>query len=115
MLKQKTKIVGLLDELLNFALLSEPKKVTFTVEELEERVQITVESVGSRIGERECRQGERLLNAPRRNELADYYGGLAGEESCAPCNLRMVGMMVDGGRIETDGAGIQITVWWKPE
>ena len=115
MLKQKTKITGLLDELLNFALLFEPQKVTFTIEDLGEKIQIIVEDIGSQIGESECRQADRFLNAPRRNELADYYSGLAGEESCAPCNLRMVGMMVDGGRIETDDAGTRITVWWKPE
>ncbi len=115
MLKQKTKIVGLLDELLNFALLAEPQKVTFAIEDLGERIQITVQDIGSQIGERECRQAERYLNAPRRNELADYYGGLAGKESCALCDLRVVGMMVDGGRIETDDAGTRITVWWKPE
>jgi hypothetical protein len=31
-----------------------------------------------------------------------------------PHNLRIVGMMGDGGRLENCGTGARLTVWWKP-
>jgi phenylpyruvate tautomerase PptA (4-oxalocrotonate tautomerase family) len=115
MLRQKQKIANLLDELLHYVLQTEPSKVVIEIEDLEERVQITVQDVGPKRSARECRQAEALLNAPRRNELKDYYSGLAGEESCGPCNLHLVGMMVDGGRIEATETGTRLAVWWAPE
>ena len=115
MLKEKHKIVQLLDELLQYSLEAGPQKVVITVEDLADQVQITLEEVGAQRSGEECRQAERFLNAPRRNELQDYYGGLAGEESCGPCNLRVVGMMVDGGRLEQCKSGMQLSVWWQQE
>jgi hypothetical protein len=115
MLKQKQKIASLLDEVLHYVLQTEPSKVTIEIEDLVERVRVTVHDVGPKRSAREYRQAERFLNAPRRNELKDYYSGLAGEESCGPCNLHLVGMMVDGGHIEATETGTQLTVWWKPE
>jgi len=115
MLRQKIKIASLLDEVLHYVLQTEPSKVTIEIEDLAERVQVTVQDVGPKRSTREYRQAERYLNAPRRNELKDYYSGLAGEESCGPCNLHLVGMMVDGGHIEATETGTRLTVWWKPE
>jgi hypothetical protein len=115
MLKQKTKIAHLLGELLHYVLEAEPQKVTITIEDLEDRIQVTVEDIGAERGVQECAEGESLLNLSGRNELRDYYSGLAGEESLGPCNLRIVGMMVDGGHIETCDTGTKLTVWWKQE
>jgi hypothetical protein len=115
MLRQKQKIANLLDELLHYVLQTEPSKVTIEIEDLGQRVQVTVRDTGPRRSTREYRQAERFLNAPQRSELRDYYGGLAGEESCGPCNLHLVGMMVDGGHIEATETGTQLTVWWEPE
>ncbi|MFL7809642.1 MAG: hypothetical protein AB8I80_13480 [Anaerolineae bacterium] len=115
MLRQKLKIASLLDEVLHYVLQTEPSKVTIEIEDLVERVQVTVQDVGPKRSAREYRQAERYFNAPRRTELKDYYSGLAGEESCGPCNLHLVGMMVDGGHIEATETGTRLTVWWKPE
>ena len=48
MLREKQKIVHLLDELVQCALQSHPQKVTITIEELADKVQITVEDEGAR-------------------------------------------------------------------
>ena len=115
MLREKQKIVHLLDELVQYALQSHPQKVTITIEELADKVQITVEDVGARVSVEECRQAQCFLNAPVRSELEDYYGGLAGEESFGSCDLRIVRVLVDGGTIEPREDGVRLSVWWKPE
>ena len=115
MLREKQKIVHLLDELVQYALQSHPQKVTITIEELADKVQITVEDEGARVNVEECREAQCFLDSPVRNELEDYYGGLAGEESFGRCDLRIVRMLVDGGTIEPGEDGVRLSVWWKPE
>ena len=115
MLREKQKIVHLLDELVQYALQSHPTKVTITIQELEDRVQIEIADEGARVDVEDCRQAQCLLDAPAYQELEDYYGGLAGEESFGPCDLRIVRMLVDGGTIEPRADGMRMTVWWKPE
>jgi hypothetical protein len=113
MLHQKQKITHLLGELLHYVLEVEPQKVSIEIEDLGDRVQITVEETGARKSENECQEAECFLNAPRRSELQDYYSGLAGEETVGPCDLRIVRMMVDGGCVEPSESGTRISVWWK--
>ena len=115
MLKEKQRITKLLGELVSFVLVGEPQKVAITIEDLTDAIQITVEDLGAQRGENACLQAERLLNISGRIELKDYYSGLAGEESLGPCDLRIVGMMVDGGSIEQSECATRITVWWKRE
>lgn len=115
MLREKQKIIRMLDELLTYALRNHPDKVTITVEELADRVQITIEDTGLQVSEEECQKVEKLLNTSSRDEMRQYYGGLAGEETFYPHNLRIVGMMVDGGQVEGCGSGIRLSVWWKSE
>ncbi|MBN1582548.1 MAG: hypothetical protein JXA89_17700 [Anaerolineae bacterium] len=115
MLKQKQKITHLMDELLHYVLETEPEQVVITIKDLPDRVQMSIDQVGTPRDEQECRRVERLLNAPRRNELRDYYGGLAGEEDCGSCDLRVVSMLIDGGHIEPTEQGTRLTVWWKKE
>jgi hypothetical protein len=113
MLSEKSKIESLIGELLHYALQSEPRKVVIAIEDLGDRIAITMEDDGAPRGESERRKAERYLNAPHRNELSEYYSGLVGEETCAPCNLRMVGMIVDGGKVDQGEPGTRLSVWWK--
>ena len=115
MLKEKQKIAHVLGELVSFVLAGEPQKVTITIEDLTDVIQVTVEDTGAQRGENACLQAERFLNISGRNELKDYYSGLAGEEHLGPCDLRIVGMMVDGGSIEQAEGATRITVWWKQD
>jgi hypothetical protein len=115
MLKEKQKIVRMLDELLNYALRPHPQKVTIIIEEVEDRVQITLEDIGLQLSEQECQKLEQFLNTPSRNEMREYYGGLVGEETLYPRNLRILGMMIDGGKVENCEGGIRLSIWWKPE
>ena len=115
MLRQKQKIIHVLDELLNYALKDKPRKVMITIEDLDDKVKITLEDEGALVGEQECQEAQAMLNAPHRNELADYYGGLAGGESFGTCGLRLARLMVDGGTVEACGSGIRLSVWWQQE
>ncbi|MDY7040659.1 MAG: ATP-binding protein [Chloroflexota bacterium] len=112
MIKQKRKIVRLLDELLCYALQADPQKVVVTIEDLTDEIKITVEDDGAQRSEEEFRQAEYILNAPCRNEMKDYYSGLAGEETVGLCRLRIVGMMIDGARVESGDKGTRLSVWW---
>ena len=115
MLREKTKIAHLVGELIPYALEGKPQKVTIAIEELADRIQVTVEDLGAQRDANACREAECLLHRSARNELKEYYSGLAGEESLGPCNLRIVGMIVDGGHIEQIESGTRLTVWWKRE
>ncbi|MBC8446231.1 MAG: hypothetical protein H8D78_00635 [Chloroflexi bacterium] len=115
MLKQKRKIVRLLDELLYYALQADPRKVVVTIEGLADETRITVEDDGTRRDEEECQQAECIMNAPCRNEMKDYYSGLAGEKTITLCRLRIVGMMIEGGRVESGDEGTRVSVWWGQE
>lgn len=115
MLHQKQKITHLLNELLQFVLEAEPQKVSIEIEDLGDRVQITMSETGARKSAHECQEATCFLNTPQRSEMADYYSGLAGEESLGPCDLSIVRLMVDGGTIEPSESGIKIFVWWKQD
>jgi hypothetical protein len=115
MLKEKQKITHVLGELVAYALACEPQKVTITIEDMKDEIRLCIEDTGAQLDDAECRQAERFLNVSGRSELKDYYSGLAGEEHLGPCNLRIVGMMVDGGSIEQNRGSTRITVWWKQE
>jgi hypothetical protein len=115
MLRERQKIVHLLDELVQYALQCHPQKVTITIEDLGDRVQVSVQDEGARVDAEDCRRAQSLLNLPPHHELEDYYGGLAGEESFGSCDLRIVRMLVDGGEIEPTEGGMRLTVWWTPE
>lgn len=115
MLREKHKIAHLLGELVPYALESEPQKVTITIEDLGDRIQIAVEDVGAERDAQACQEAECFLNTSGRNEMSEYYSGLAGEVALGPCNLRIVGMMVDGGHVERCPSGTRLTVWWERE
>jgi len=114
-LRDKQKIVRVLNELLTYAISEDPQKVTITIEEIDDRMQITIEDIGIQLSERECEIAERVLNTPRRNEMRSYYGGLLGEETLYPHNLRIVGMMVDGGRLDACEGETRLSVWWTSD
>ncbi|MBN1937447.1 MAG: hypothetical protein JW934_22510 [Anaerolineae bacterium] len=115
MLKQRQRISHLMDELLHYVLENEPQKITITIDDLTDRVQMSIEYADTAYSEREYRRVEQLLNTPQRSELRDYYGGLVGEEDCGACNLRVVRMLIDGGHIEPTEQGARLTVWWKQD
>jgi len=113
MLQEKHKIDGVLVELTRYVLQSHPTKVDIAIEDLGDRVRITLESHGARYTAGECQLEQQLLNAPGREELRAYYGGLAGEETTGACDLRVAALMVDGGTVEQIDDGVRITVWWE--
>jgi len=115
MITEKQKIAHLLAELVPYVLESEPQKITITIEDLGDKIQITVEDSGKKRDATECLRAEPLFKAGGHDQFKDYYSGLAGEELLGPCNLRIVGMMVDGGHIEQSEAGTKLTVWWERE
>lgn len=114
MLREKQKIIHILDELLSFALRSHPQQVTIAIEQREGLVRITLREPSLEFSPQECKEIEEILNRPSRQELREYYSGLAGEETLTPHGLRLVGMMVDGGHIESSKGEVSLTVWWKP-
>ncbi len=115
MLREKQKIVHILDELLGYALRIHPQLVTIAIEQHEGEVHITLTEPSLNLSAQECQEIEQLLNMPARNEMREYYGGLAGEETLYPRSLRLLGMMVDGGRVESCQGELSLSVWWKSE
>ncbi len=113
MLREKKRIDSVLGDLMRYVLQSEPQKVAVAIEDLGDRVRIAVESSGARVSVGECQLEQRLLNAPKHDELRDYYGGLAGEETTGSCDLRVAAMIVDGGSVEPLEDGVRIVVWWR--
>lgn len=87
-IEQVHKANGRIDAPLSHFYLADDRRgasqVTIIIEELPDKVPITVEDERAWVSVEECRQARCFLNAPLRSGLQDYYVGLAGEESVWP-------------------------------
>jgi len=111
MYSYRRNIRGIIDELLNNALKAEATNVDISVNFDGNQVKICVEDNGSGIEKEKLEEVKKKLFQPRREELEDYYGSLAGQ-SYVGTGLSLVGMMTDKVEIETvPGKGTKITVF----
>lgn len=100
MRSEKSKIQGIVKELMSNSLNAEASEIKVDVDRGREKTTITVTDNGKGMDQTILRQVVELLNQPRRDELEDYYGGLAGNSQTAS-GLNIVGMLVDEAIVES--------------
>lgn len=104
---------GIVDELFNNALKAGATTIEVQVDFSGDEVVIKVKDNGEGMDQQKLEEVKKKLERPRREELEDYYGSLAGL-SFQGTGLSLVGMMTDSARIITDpGGGTEITVFMK--
>ncbi len=109
--KNRRHIRGIVDELLSNAIKAQASKIEVLVEEQGDEVCIRVIDNGHGIDGRKMEVVEKHLYQPRRDEIEDYYGALAGD-SAVGTGLSLVGMMTDRASLKTAlGCGTEITVY----
>ncbi len=108
------RIRGILDELINNAFEAGAKSVRSDIEDEGDRFTIRVRDDGRGMSPETLDRANKLLSEPRRRELEEYYGHLAGK-TAKSSGLTIVGMMVDEHSISSkEGLGTDITVVvWK--
>ena len=107
---QQRRIRGIVDELVANSLDAGAKNIKTEIRHLGDCFEITVEDDGRGMGPEVVRQVQRLLSQPRRDELEEYYGDLAGVSEFAS-GLNTVGFMVDEAEVTSHpGKGTKVTV-----
>ena len=100
MRSEKAKIQGIVKELMSNSLNAEASEIKVDVDRGAEKTTISVQDNGKGMDANTVQQVMELLNQPRRDELEDYYGGLAGNSQTAS-GLNIVGMIVDEAKVES--------------
>jgi len=107
----RRNIRGILDELFNNAIKAGATNIEASVNFDGNQVVIRVKDNGEGMDEEQLKEVEKMLSRPRREELEDYYGSLAGQ-SFQGTGLALVGMMTDKAEIVTEpDKGTEITLY----
>lgn len=107
---EKSKIQGIVKELMSNSLNAEATEIKVQVDRGKEKTVIKVTDNGKGMDEKTLKGVLDLLNQPRRDELEDYYGGLAGNSQTAS-GLNIVGMLVDEAKVfSEEGKGTTVEV-----
>lgn len=99
-------IKGIVEELLCASLKRGATKIDIGYEELDHELHISLTDNGKSLQPKELAQIRKLLNQPRRMEIENYYGQLAGEWMAGK-GLDLVGMMVDRAEVEPGERGAE--------
>ncbi len=107
---EKEKIEGIVMALLANSLNSKASKIGVNVERDDISTTITVEDNGRGMNDKTIKIVKTTLNQPRRDEVEEYYGCLAGNCNCGS-GLTIVGMLVDEAQVESkENEGTKIIV-----
>lgn len=113
MKSDRKSIRGIVDELMDNALKARANSVQVEVESQGKEVMIRVTDDGEGLFGEELEKARGKLAQPRRYELDQYYGSLAGK-SALGSGLSIIGMMTDRAEIQSrPGKGTVITVYMK--
>ncbi len=106
---------GIVDELMNNAIKAGATQIDVQVQMLEGEISIWVKDNGSGMSAERLAYVKKNLDRPRRDELEEYYGALAGE-SMVGTGLSLVGMMTDRSEVWSEkGKGTEIRLYRKTE
>lgn len=113
----KRRIRGIVDELVKNALNAGARQIKIQIDTPPDFFEIRVEDDGSGMDPKQAEEVRAMLQQPRREELEDYYGGLAGVTGFGS-GLSIVGMMVDEAQVESAlgrGTRVRVKRWHKKD
>lgn len=103
-------ILGIVDELVSNALQAGATRINVHIENQADYCEVQVNDNGKGMNPDQARQVEALLRQPRREELEEYYGDLAGVSGYGS-GLTIIGMLVDEAEVDSEpGRGTVIRV-----
>ena len=106
---------GIVDELMNNSIKAGATQVDVRVEMKEGEIIIWVKDNGRGMDAEKLAKIKKALDQPRRDELEEYYGALAGE-SMVGTGLSLVGMMTDRAEISSEpNKGTEMRLFRKTE
>ncbi len=106
----RRRLQGIVDELVGNALNADATEVNASVVCKEDYCEIRVQDNGRGMDEEKAAEVLKMLKQPRRHELEEYYGDLAGI-SGSKSGLSIVGMLVDSAEVTSKpGEGTTIIV-----
>ncbi|NCB38756.1 MAG: ATP-binding protein [Erysipelotrichia bacterium] len=113
MYSYRNHIRGIVDEFVSNSMKAKASKIDVSIEVLDDFVTISAKDNGIGIPPEKLEELEEQLMQPRRHELEEYYGSLAGDSSMGR-GLTLVGMITDDASIKsTPGVGTEIKVALK--
>ena len=107
----KRRIRGIVDELMSNALNAGASKVDVQVKVQSDYFEIHIDDDGSGMNLEQTREVEAMLRQPRRGELEDYYGDLAGVSGFGS-GLAIIAMLVDEAEVKSV-LGRGTTIWLR--
>ena len=106
---------GIVDELMNNAIKAGATDIDVKVQMLDQGISIWIKDNGRGMDSERLAKVRKNLNQPRRDELEEYYGALAGE-SMVGTGLSLVGMMIDEAEVTSSpGEGTEIRLFRRTE
>lgn len=106
----KRHIRGVVDELVSNSLNAGARSVSVGINNQPEYFEIIIEDDGNGMNPQLTKEAENLLRQPRREELEEYYGDLAGVSGFGS-GLTIVGLLVDEAEVQSAlGRGTKIRV-----
>ena len=104
------KLKGILGELVSNSFQAGATLLESKIEDQGDRVSIYVKDNGHGMSKEILEKARKLLSYPRRHELEEYYGNLAGK-SVKSSGLSIIGMMTDDFEIQSEkGLGTEVCV-----
>lgn len=97
---ENKKIKGIVKELLSNALEAESSDINIDIKRASDQTIITIKDDGNGMNNDALHQVRNVLNQPRRNDIEEYYGGLAGN-SPTSSGLNVVSTLVDEAEVNS--------------
>ncbi|MCR4426653.1 MAG: ATP-binding protein [Firmicutes bacterium] len=111
MIRDYGKVQGIVCELIANSVQARAKKIEATIEDLGTELRIEVKDDGTGMNPAQLEAAQARLALPRRHEIQDYYGGLAGG-GAGGTGLALVGMMTDRSEVHSvPGQGTAVVVY----
>ena len=106
----KEYILHLIGEMAKFVLDSNPTRMVISLHREEDGLHLAILDNVPR-SEEELEKIRLALNAPKRPELAEYYGIMAGQDLMGNSRLNLVGWQVKHADVSRTQEGMKIDLW----
>lgn len=110
--EEQRKLIGILDELIKIYFGNDIRDIRMELRTNEEETVISLHGECIFLSEEEQTELMEVLNAPRQEEMEEYYWSLVGTSNRSP-QLSLLGSLVDKGTVGCDEGNLTITVHRK--
>ncbi len=109
-MKRKELILHLIGEISSYLLDEHPRRMVISLHQEKDGLHLSCMDDNEHSDE-EISRLEKLLNSPKRPELAGYYGAMTGHDMLGSTHLDLLGWQVKRADISRIDRGIKIDLW----